>query len=123
MRKREGEKKKEPPEVIQAREEQKLLEALESRKKLKSDYELAKGIEFLEPIKTSWRPPKHLRDLSEEEIDKIKKKHHIDVDGEDIPPPAKRFKDMRLPKSILENIKSKGISKPTPIQMQGIPVV
>jgi len=31
--------------------------------------------------------------------------------------------EMRFPKTILNSLKKRGISKPTPIQIQGLPVV
>lgn len=56
------------------------------------------------------------------ERDKLRKKWHIIVEGDDIPPPIKDFKDMRFPKPTLDLLKAKGIERPTPIQVQGIPV-
>ena len=38
-----------------------------------------------------------------------------------MPPLVKNFNDMRLPKGIMAGLKTKGISRPTQIQMQGIP--
>jgi ATP-dependent RNA helicase DDX41 len=43
------------------------------------------------------------------------------VDGEDIPPPIEHFQDMKIPKPMLEFLKSNRIITPTPIQLQGIP--
>ena len=40
-----------------------------------------------------------------------------------MPPPIKSFRDMRFPEPVLEALKAKGIRKPTPIQIQGIPAV
>jgi hypothetical protein len=53
----------------------------------------------------------------------IRKKWHIIVEGENAPPPIKKFKDMRFPPSIMTALALKKITKPTPIQIQGIPVV
>jgi ATP-dependent RNA helicase DDX41 len=83
----------------------------------------AKGIIYTESIETGWRPPRHIRALTEEDKDRLRKKWHIICDGEDIPAPIKTFKDMRFPPSILRALDAKGITKPTPIQIQGIPVV
>ena len=99
------------------------MEVLQKRKKLMSDYELAKGIEFTEPLKVAWRPSKRFREMSEREQDEIRKKWHIEVEGENLMPPLKHFKDMRFPKPILQKLKEKGIKDPTPIQIQGIPTV
>jgi ATP-dependent RNA helicase DDX41 len=46
----------------------------------------------------------------------------MEVEGDDIPPPCKRFQDMKLTQPILDVLSKKGIKKPTPIQMQGLPV-
>ncbi|THH10174.1 hypothetical protein EW146_g8456 [Bondarzewia mesenterica] len=103
-------------------EEAHILAAIASRKKLASDMELAKGIQYTEPLKSSWRPPKFIRDRSDEENRKIRDKDHIIVDGKDIPPPIEHFADMKLPEPLLKFLKSKRITTPTPIQLQGLPV-
>ena len=46
----------------------------------------------------------------------------MEVEGTDIPPPMKRFQDMRFPPPIIEALHKKNIQRPTPIQMQGLPV-
>jgi ATP-dependent RNA helicase DDX41 len=56
--------------------------------------------------------------MTEEERQAIRDEFHIKVQGEDIPPPVKRFKDLKFPRPILKHLKEKGISKPTPIQIQ-----
>lgn len=83
----------------------------------------AKGIVYTDSMETGWRPPRHIRALDEAEKQRLRKKWHIDVDGEDAPAPIKTFKDMRFPPSVLRALDSKGITKPTPIQIQGVPVV
>ncbi|KAJ3998059.1 P-loop containing nucleoside triphosphate hydrolase protein [Lentinula boryana] len=112
-KKTEGQKAKEAEEEI--------LEAIRSRKKLLSDLELAKGIQYTESLKTSWRPPKYIRDRTEQKHQQIREKHAIIVEGEDIPPPIEHFSDMKIPQSILDYLKSQRITAPTPIQLQGIP--
>eukprot|EP00928_Gymnodinium_smaydae_P061390 TRINITY_DN45478_c0_g1_i1.p1 TRINITY_DN45478_c0_g1~~TRINITY_DN45478_c0_g1_i1.p1 ORF type:complete len:680 (+),score=197.48 TRINITY_DN45478_c0_g1_i1:104-2041(+) len=90
---------------------------------LVSTRERAKGIvynERMDPI-GNWQPLKKYRDMPEEERTAIRDKFFIEVNGKDIPAPIKRFEDMRLPKGLLEGLKLKGISRPTQIQMQGIP--
>ncbi|PBK77580.1 P-loop containing nucleoside triphosphate hydrolase protein [Armillaria solidipes] len=99
----------------------KIFNAIKSHKMLASDMELAKGIQYTESLKTSWRPPKYVRDRSEEENERIRKKYHILTEGEDIPPPIEHFADMKLPDSIFQYLKSHRIVSPTPIQLQGIP--
>ncbi|KAH9028144.1 P-loop containing nucleoside triphosphate hydrolase protein [Lactarius pseudohatsudake] len=99
-----------------------ILAAIASRKMLASDRELAKGILYTEALRTTWTPPRYIRARSDENIQKIREKYHIIVDGEDIPPPIDSFADMKLPHPLLKFLKSKRITTPTPIQLQGIPV-
>ncbi|THH05977.1 hypothetical protein EW145_g4402 [Phellinidium pouzarii] len=99
-----------------------ILVAIASRKKLASDLELAKGIQYTEALKTSWRPPRFVRARSQEVHQKIREQFHIIVEGDDIPPPIPSFTDMKLPDVLVKHLKSKGIVDPTPIQIQGLPV-
>ena len=39
----------------------------------------------------SWRPPHYIRDRTEEENERVRQKHHILVEGKDIPPPVEHF--------------------------------
>ncbi|XP_028795927.1 DEAD-box ATP-dependent RNA helicase 35-like [Neltuma alba] len=111
-----------PTEQI-VRQEKEMIENLSDRKTLMSVRELAKGITYTEPLPTGWKPPLPIRRMSKKQRDLIRKQWHILVDGEDIPPPIKNFKDMRFPESILNKLKAKGIVQPTPIQVQGLPVI
>lgn len=104
-------------------EEAKILEAHAARKKLASDMELAKGINYTEPIKTSWTPPAFIRSRTESENVELREKHHVLADGMDIPPLITNFRDMKIPKCIIDHLLTKGIKTPTPIQMQGLPTV
>ena len=72
--------------------------------------------QYTEPLLTGWKAPSHIRHMSEEERAEVRRAWHIIVEGEDIPPPVKSFKDLRLPDSCLRVLKKKGISRPTPIQ-------
>ncbi|KAJ3565099.1 hypothetical protein NP233_g7868 [Leucocoprinus birnbaumii] len=101
--------------------DQEILEAIRSRRKLVSDMELAKGIQYTDPLTTSWRPPRYIRDRTEQEHYKLREKYHILVEGEDIPPPIEHFEDMKIPEPILEHLRTNRIVNPTPIQLQGIP--
>ncbi|EJD44074.1 P-loop containing nucleoside triphosphate hydrolase protein [Auricularia subglabra TFB-10046 SS5] len=102
-------------------EEAEILAAIANRRQLASDRELAKGITYTEPFKTSWRPPRHIRERTEDQHRKLREKHHIIVDGDDVPPPIARFLDMKIPEVIVKHFKSKRIVDPTPIQIQGLP--
>ncbi|XP_026325629.1 ATP-dependent RNA helicase abstrakt [Hyposmocoma kahamanoa] len=107
----------------QAREEQHILESVAQSKALMGVAELAKGIQYEEPIKTSWRPPRCILQLPAERHDRVRQQLRILVEGEDVPPPIKTFQHMKLPKGIIRGLEAKGIKKPTPIQVQGIPAV
>lgn len=61
--------------------------------------------------------------MPESRHEKLRNDLRILVEGEDIPPPLKTFKEMKLHKGILNALDEKGIKKPTPIQIQGIPTV
>ncbi|XP_063545169.1 ATP-dependent RNA helicase abstrakt isoform X1 [Cydia strobilella] len=107
----------------QAREEQHILESVAQSKALMGVAELAKGIQYEEPIKTSWKPPRCILELPPERHDRVRDQLMILVEGEDVPPPIKTFRHMKFPKGILRGLEEKGIKKPTPIQVQGIPAV
>jgi ATP-dependent RNA helicase DDX41 len=68
-----------------------MLAAIAARRKLASDLELAKGIQYTETLKTSWQPPAFIRDRSPQDHQIIRDRHHIYVDGEDVPPPIEHF--------------------------------
>ncbi|KAF4663173.1 DEAD (Asp-Glu-Ala-Asp) box polypeptide 41 [Perkinsus olseni] len=92
-------------------------------KPLTSVVERAKGITYDSsmPNIAGWTLPKKYRDMTEEEAQAIRDKFFIEINGHDVCPPVKSFKDMLFPQGILEGLKSKGISRPTQIQMQGLP--
>jgi ATP-dependent RNA helicase DDX41 len=105
------------------KEEEEILKSLEDFTPLQSVGLRALGVEFKEAMTTRWSPPTHVRRLSQEEFQATRDEWHIKTEGEDIPPPIKNFKDMKFPRSIVKALKDKGIMKPTPIQIQGLPVV
>jgi ATP-dependent RNA helicase DDX41 len=74
-------------------------------------------------METGWTPPRSVRDLTHEQAQALRDKWHIIVDGEDPPAPIAKFHQMRFPPSIMTALATKGILKPTPIQVQGIPVI
>ena len=53
----------------------------------------------------------------------VRDKYHIIVEGDNLPPPGESFQDFKLPKPVLRQLASKGIQRPTPIQMQVQPVL
>lgn len=107
----------------QLREEEKILESVAERKALMAATELAKGITYSEAMKTSWKPPRYILGYSEERHEKVRKKYGILAEGDNVPPPLKRFREMKFPRCIIQCLKNKGITNPTAIQMQGIPVI
>jgi ATP-dependent RNA helicase DDX41 len=89
---------------------------------LTSAREHADGVVYTESLRTDWQPFARHRTMTLEAATALRKKWHILVDGDDVPPPISTFKDMRFPAGVLAGLKAKGIEKPTPIQVQGIPV-
>jgi ATP-dependent RNA helicase DDX41 len=92
-----------------------------AQKKLQSAHELATGATFTESMKTSWRSPHYIRNLSPEEQQAVRDKYSIIVEGNNPPPAIEHFTDMKIPKPILKYLLDKGIKRPSPIQIQGIP--
>lgn len=78
----------------------------------------AQGVIYSQAMRTDWKAPGKVRRLAEAERQEIRDKFHIIVEGSDLPPPVVAFQDLKLPRCILDALRSKGISKPTPIQMQ-----
>ncbi|KAL3764349.1 hypothetical protein ACHAW5_010485 [Stephanodiscus triporus] len=89
---------------------------------LQAASELAEGVKYGRSLPTAWRCPRNILGEGEEEWDKTRKKWHILVEGEDIPPPVRNFADMGFPRAILDVLKAKNVRRPTPIQMQGLTV-
>jgi len=87
---------------------------------------LLKGLEYnereIESI-ANWKFPEKYNILTKIQLEEIRKTYKIDVDGEEILPPINNFKSMKLPKSLIQGLNKKNIDYPTPIQMQGLPVV
>lgn len=107
----------------QLKEEEKILESIAEKKALMAASEIAKGVVYTDPIKTGWKPPRYFQQMPESKFERIRKKWHILVEGEDIPPPIKHFKEMKFPRAIINALKRMKIHHPTPIQVQGIPAV
>ncbi|ERL84963.1 ATP-dependent RNA helicase abstrakt [Dendroctonus ponderosae] len=107
----------------QLKKEEEILEIVAEKKALMGVSELAKGIQYNDPIKTSWTPPRYVLAFPQSRHEALRNNLRILVEGAAIPPPLKSFKDMKLHEGILEGLKQKHINKPTPIQVQGIPTV
>jgi len=115
--------RKETAKERQLKEEEKILESVKEKTALMGVSELAQGIVYDDPIKTGWQPPQAILALPDEWRWRVRKRLHILVEGEDLPPPVKTFQDMKFPISLLKALKKKGITKPSPIQIQGLPAV
>ncbi|KAL6888508.1 hypothetical protein ACP4OV_009534 [Aristida adscensionis] len=106
--------------IIQERE---VIENLTQYKPLMAVGEIAKGIVYTDSLQTGWKPPLRLRRMPRARADELRRRWHIIVEGDDVPPPARDFRDLRLPDPILRKLRERGIVQPTPIQVQGLPVV
>ena len=110
-------------DLQRAREADLLAQVMQVQKNaLVSGKERAAGLVYTESLRTDWRPSRRTAALTEEQCAALRAKWHISVEGESLPPPCKAFADMRLPAPILAALKAKGIERPTPIQVQGLPV-
>ncbi|KAI3864379.1 hypothetical protein MKX03_010217 [Papaver bracteatum] len=119
--------KRDLPEITpieqKVQEEKEMIAHISECKPLMSVQELAKGITYTEALGTGWKPRSHIRSMSAKDCDSIRKQFHILVDGDQIPPPIKKFKDMGFLEPVLRKLQDKGIKQPTPIQVQGLPVI
>uniref|UniRef100_A0A7S3XUS9 RNA helicase n=1 Tax=Heterosigma akashiwo TaxID=2829 RepID=A0A7S3XUS9_HETAK len=111
-----------------SRQEQEELRMLQESSRvqtnaLQSAKERAEGTTYKDVIRTGWRAPRYITALGEDYHQKLRDKWHILTEGEDMPPPIKSFKEMKFPQPILDALLEKGIRRPTPIQVQGIPCV
>ncbi len=103
-------------------DEAQIISTIAHKKPLISARELARGIEYTQPVATGWTPPSAVAALPPSEHAATRERHHILVEGDDIPPPLRSFRAMRFPAAVVEHLVSRGIRKPTPIQIQGLPV-
>ena len=76
------------------------------------------GITYSRSLSTGWKPPLKVRKQSEEQAQELRDRFHIIVEGQHLLPPILDFGDMKFPQPVLRQLAAKGISRPTPIQMQ-----
>jgi ATP-dependent RNA helicase DDX41 len=103
--------------------ENSLLEAVTEAKPLMAVREIAKGVHYEKSMISTWTPPQHIREMTTEQAQAIRKMYHILVEGESVPAPLTSFADCKFPRPVLQKLVEKGIRKPTPIQIQGLAVV
>lgn len=106
-----------------AEEEDKILKSMTQDIPLQSIAQRAHGVVFTESVVSTWKPPAWAVERGEVVNNEIRKRLMIDVDGEDAAPPLERFVDLKLPKAIIQYLTSNNIIKPSPIQIQGLPVI
>ena len=85
--------------------------------------EIAQDTKYTSPMPSTWTIPIHLRSVPEATFEAVRQQWHMQVQGTHVPPPLTTFRDMRLPPPIYHYLHDvKHITKPTPIQIQGLPV-
>lgn len=79
----------------------------------------------LNPIrKNFWVEPQELSEMTEEEAAELRMElDGIKVSGKNVPKPVQKWSQCGLTQPILDTIESLGYQKPTPIQMQALPVI
>jgi len=122
---READAKLAPEELARARQQDEEARMMREASRvqtnaLQSAKELATDTIFRKALKTDWRPA--AEPLDEAKALALRKKWCILVDGERVPPPIKTFEGMGLPGDLLSALREKNIKRPTPIQVQGMPV-
>lgn len=121
--KKKAEMRKETAREKLLKEEEKILESITEKTALKGAAELAKGIQYEDPLRTAWKMATVAINRTPEAVERIREENRILVEGEDLPNPCLSFEEMKFPKEIVAALKAKGITKPTTIQMQAIPAV
>jgi ATP-dependent RNA helicase DDX41 len=110
-------------EQVQEEEAYLLANLTNSRASLLGAKQAASGNTHKESVNTKWRPTqKHLHKMTSVERRKVREHFHIIAEGTNLPPPCVRFKMMRVAGPILSALRASGIKKPSPIQIQGLPV-
>ena len=89
---------------------------------LQAASEVAHAITYKHPMPSTWTVPRAILQQGEQHWQAVRDEWHMVTSGDDIPPPLKRFVDMKLPQPVLNVLTEKQIHKPTPIQIQGLPV-
>ncbi|MGK3760366.1 MAG: ATP-dependent RNA helicase DDX41 [Bacillariaceae sp.] len=67
---------------------------------LQAASELASGVQYTDSLPSTWSCPRYIIEQGEEQWSKTRDEWHMEVEGVDIPPPMKRFEDMRYVQTI-----------------------
>lgn len=112
-----------PLDTMKQYEETLLSELSQYNKALKSVKEIAQDVQYTKPMHSSWRPPRYILEMTQQEIEALQEKLRIIVEGTDVPAPLMRFEDFKFPPAIMQVLQKKNIKKPSAIQMQGLPTL
>ncbi len=109
-------------------DERELIDQLSRQKQpLMGIKQAATGTHTVNTIHTGYTHMRcrYMRELENNHIqrDLLLQQYGILVEGDNIPLPCIKFKYMRLPRTIIHALHDKHIIQPTPIQIQGLPVV
>lgn len=104
---------------LMANEERAILKAVLAKDALLSTAEEVVGIHYNNNFNTGWRSLRAVDALSQN----MSHLHKVGVEGVEIPSQIWKFSEMNIPIPILKKLKLKGLTSPTPIQMQGIPAI
>lgn len=91
----------------QLKEEERILAQVREQTALKGAAELAKGIQYTEPLTTGWKPPQYILNLPQKRHERVRRRKNILVEGNNPPPPLKTFTDMKLPRGFLNGLSEK----------------
>lgn len=70
----------------------------------------------------SYKEDAFITDLTEDQVERVKKELAIVTEGHDVTRPIIEFEHCRFPEALKMNLKKAGYEAPTPIQMQMVPV-
>lgn len=92
----------------QLKEEEKILQSVKEHTALKGAAELAKDIQYEEPIKTAWKAPRAVLEMPQARHERVRRRKNILCEGEEVPPPLKAFRQMKFPRPIMRALEEKG---------------
>ena len=98
-----------------------VLAELNKKKELKAlDHST---IDYPSFTKNLYRVPRAYASMTNDEVVDRRAKLHVRVRGQGAPAPVETFADMGLSENLLQNLESRGIQKPYPVQAQCIPCI